>query len=123
MLDLPPIQKKHVNPAWPKQAAANIRQAVEQLPPETEVKVEGFTVRRVGGNSESCFFVHSDYSAHQPIRRGWLCFGKAAQGQARSARRKRPSPVSNHSKRRLSRVRPRRNCRLRPDRLSSVPEF
>src|SRR5260370_32540986 len=67
MLNLQPIQKKHVNPGWPKQAAAKIRQAVEELPPETEVEVEGFTVRRIADNSESCFFVHSDFSAHQPV--------------------------------------------------------
>src|SRR5260370_16581236 len=67
MLELPPIQKKHVNPMWPRQAAAKIRSAIENHSDGSPIEVEGFNVTRIGEDSDSCFFVHSHFSAYQPI--------------------------------------------------------
>ncbi len=51
MIETPPLQKKHVNRAWPKQAAAKIRAATQQQVPG-KAEVEGFTVERIASDSE-----------------------------------------------------------------------
>ena len=66
MIEPPPVQKKHARPDWPKNAASQIRDAVQQVPMRERVEVEGFSIERIADDSEASFFYHSTFSAYQP---------------------------------------------------------
>jgi hypothetical protein len=66
MIEAPPVQKKHARPDWPRNAASQIREAVQRLPTRRRVEVEGFSIERIADNSEDSFFCYSIFSAYRP---------------------------------------------------------
>jgi hypothetical protein len=67
MIGLPPVQKQHARPDWPRKAASQIRAAVQQLPMRQCVNVEGFSIKRIADDSEPLCWYHLTFSAYQPI--------------------------------------------------------
>jgi hypothetical protein len=68
MLTMPPVERKHAHPDWPRRAAAAIRKAVDLQPLDrhSELEVEGFEIRRVGEAAEPSHFVSMTMSGYQP---------------------------------------------------------
>ncbi len=69
MINLPPIEKKHVRPEWPRHAVAKIQETIQEQVADLScpVDIEGLAIQRVADVSEDSVFVHSEFSGHQPI--------------------------------------------------------
>jgi hypothetical protein len=60
-----PVQKKHARPDWPKDAVSKIRAALENHT-SGPFSIEGFSVQRIGTESDPSFFSRFSFTAYQP---------------------------------------------------------